>query len=149
MQAAVERLLSTPGVQGPGVGALGFGLGGGLAVCAAASCPQVAATVTYYCILPRGNPDFTQITGPILGHFGTADIFISLKEAKALEMDIRTAGVNVEFDKLAIHLAPPTLVLCRGKPSGGLASGEEGCVGVWVGGERSFDEAVEEQAAVA
>ena len=51
--------------------------------------------------------------------------------------------------RLAIHLAPLNVVPCRGKVSGGLTSREQGRVGVRVGGERSLDQTVEEQAAVA
>ncbi len=99
MRGAAELLASQPGVEGPGVGAVGFCLGGGLAVWAAATCPQIAAAVIYYYVMPHGKPDFTAIKGPVLGHFGTADAFITLKDAKALEMELRGAGVEVTFDK--------------------------------------------------
>lgn len=96
---ASEFLASQPGAEGEGVAAVGFCLGGGLSLWAAASCPRIAAAVTYYYVMPHGKPDFTGITGPVLGHFGTADTFITLKEAKALEAELRSAGVNVTFDK--------------------------------------------------
>jgi carboxymethylenebutenolidase len=99
LRTSVEHLLSITRLQGRGVGAVGFGSGGGLAIWAAAAFPQIAATVAYYCTLPDGKPNFSQITGPVLGHFGTADVFISLKDAKALEMNMRMAGVDVEFEK--------------------------------------------------
>ena len=99
MCGAAEFLASQPGVEGPGVGAVGFCLGGGLSLWAAATCPQIAAAVTYYYVMPHGKPDFTSIKGPVLGHFGTADAFISLKDAKALETELRAAGVKVTFDK--------------------------------------------------
>jgi carboxymethylenebutenolidase len=99
MRGAAEFIASRPRVEGPGVAALGFGLGGGLALWAAATCPRIAAAVTYYSVMPNGKPDFTRIKGPVLGHFGTADTFISLKDAKALETELRTAGVEVIFDK--------------------------------------------------
>ncbi len=99
MCAAAEFLASQSGVEGPGVAALGFCLGGGLSLWAAASCPRIAAAATYYYVMPHGKPDFTRIRGPVLGHFGTADAFITLKEAKALEAELRSAGVDVTFDK--------------------------------------------------
>jgi carboxymethylenebutenolidase len=99
MRGAAEFLTSQPGVEGPGVGAVGFCLGGGLSLWAAATCPQIVAAVTYYYVMPHGKPDFTGIKGPVLGHFGTADAFISLKDAKALEAELRAAGVDVTFDK--------------------------------------------------
>ena len=99
MRGAAEFLASQPGVEGPGVGAVGFCLGGGLSLWAAATCPQIAAAVTYYYVMPHGKPDFTAIKCPVLGHFGTADAFVSLKEAKTLEAELRAAGVDVTFDK--------------------------------------------------
>jgi carboxymethylenebutenolidase len=105
MCGAAEFLSSQPGVEGPrvegaagpGVGSLGFCLGGGLSLWAAAACPQIAAAVTYYYVMPHGKPDFTKIKGPVLGHFGTADEFIPLDAAKGLESELREAGIDVTF----------------------------------------------------
>jgi carboxymethylenebutenolidase len=97
MCGAAEYLASRPGVEGPGVGSVGFCLGGGLSLWAAANCPQIAAAVTYYYVMPHGKPDFSKINGPVLGHFGTADEFVSLDAAKALESELREAGVDVTF----------------------------------------------------
>ena len=97
MCGAAEYLKSQPGVEGSGVGAVGFCLGGGLAVWAAANCPQIDAAVSYYYVMPHGKPDFTKIKGPVLGHFGTADEFIPHDDAKALESELRDAGVEVTF----------------------------------------------------
>jgi len=99
MCGAAGFLASQPGFEGPGVAAVGFCLGGGLALWAAATCPNITAAVTYYYVMPHGKPDFAKIKGPVLGHFGTADAFISLKDAKLLEMELRTAGVDVTFEK--------------------------------------------------
>jgi carboxymethylenebutenolidase len=97
MCGAADHLKSQPGFQGDGVGALGFCLGGGLAIWAAATCPNVTAAVTYYYVMPHGKPDFSAVKGPVLGHFGTADEFIKHDEAKALESELRDAGVDVTF----------------------------------------------------
>jgi carboxymethylenebutenolidase len=98
MCGAAEFLRGQPGVEGPGVGSLGFCLGGGLSLWAAATCPNIAAAVTYYYVMPHGKPDFSKITGPVLGHFGTADEFIPLEEAEKLEAELRDAGVQVAFE---------------------------------------------------
>ena len=98
MCGAAAHLASQPGVQGPGVGSVGFCLGGGLSVWAGAMCPNIEAVVTYYYVMPHGKPDFTGIKGPVLGHFGTDDGFVSVEAAKELEAEIRAAGVDVEFD---------------------------------------------------
>lgn len=97
MCGAAEYLSKQPGFEGNGVGALGFCLGGGLSLWAAATCPQITAAVTYYYVNPHGRPDFSKIRGPVLGHFGTADEFISHDEAQALEAELREAGVEVTF----------------------------------------------------
>ena len=97
MCGAAGFLAGQPGVEGSGVGALGFCLGGGLAIWAAAACPQITAAVSYYYVMPHGKPDFSKITGPVLGHFGTADAFIALEDARALESELADAGVDVTF----------------------------------------------------
>jgi carboxymethylenebutenolidase len=97
MCGAADFLASQPGFEGSGVGAVGFCLGGGLAVWAAATCPNIAAAVTYYYVMPHGKPDFSGIDGPVLGHFGTADDFVPVEAAKELESELRDAGADVTF----------------------------------------------------
>jgi len=97
MCGAADFLASQPGFEGSGVGSIGFCLGGGLAVWAAATCANVSAVVSYYYVMPHGKPDFTKLKGPVLGHFGTADAFIPLEQAEALEAELRDAGVEVTF----------------------------------------------------
>jgi carboxymethylenebutenolidase len=98
MCGAADYLAAQPGVEGPGVGAVGFCLGGGLAIWAAANCPNIAATVSYYYVMPHGKPDFSKIKGPVLGHFGTADEFVPLEDARILESELTDAGVETTFD---------------------------------------------------
>lgn len=97
MCGAAEYLRTLDGVQGEGVGSVGFCLGGGLSIWAAANCPNIAAAVTYYYVMPHGKPDFKGIDGPVLGHFGTADDFVPVEAAKQLESEISDAGVDVTF----------------------------------------------------
>jgi carboxymethylenebutenolidase len=97
MCGAADYLAAQPGFEGPGVGAVGFCLGGGLAVWAAATCPNIAAAVTFYYVMPHGKPDFSAIRGPVLGHFGTADEFIPIEDAKRLESELKDAGVDTTF----------------------------------------------------
>jgi carboxymethylenebutenolidase len=97
MCGAADYLLSQPGVEGDGVASLGFCLGGGLSVWAAATCPNITAAVSYYYVMPHGKPDFSEILGPVLAHFGTADEFIPLDDAKKLEAELSDAGVETTF----------------------------------------------------
>jgi carboxymethylenebutenolidase len=98
MRGAAAYLTEMDGVSGERVGAVGFCLGGGLAVWAAATCPLIGATVSYYYVMPHGKPDFTKISGFVLGHFGTADEFVSVLEAQGLLAELRDAGVATVFE---------------------------------------------------
>jgi carboxymethylenebutenolidase len=97
MCGAADYLAARPGFEGPGVGAVGFCLGGGLAIWAAATCPNIAAAVTYYYVMPHGKPDFSGIDGPVLGHFGTEDEFVPVAAANELEAELTDAGVDASF----------------------------------------------------
>jgi carboxymethylenebutenolidase len=99
MCGAADYLASTPGFEGSGVGSVGFCLGGGLSVWALATCPKVTAAVTYYYVMPHGKPDFSKLKGPVLGHFGTADEFVSSEAVAELESELRAAGANVNFHR--------------------------------------------------
>jgi carboxymethylenebutenolidase len=97
MRGAVQFVAQHEKTNG-GVGVVGFCLGGGLAAHASAASPDIGATVIFYYVMPHGKPDFSKINGPVLGHFGTGDDFISVADAKALEEEIRSAGNDVEFE---------------------------------------------------
>jgi len=98
MCGAAEYLRGLPGVTSAGVGSIGFCLGGGLSIWAAATCPNIAATVSYYYVMPHGKPDFTGIKGPVLMHFGTGDAFIPVEDAKRLAAELEQAGVSVKAE---------------------------------------------------
>jgi carboxymethylenebutenolidase len=97
MCGAADFLAARDGVDGAGVGSVGFCLGGGLSVWALATCPKVVAAVSYYYVLPHGKPDFSKLKGPVLGHFGTADEFVPVEAARELEAEMREAGADVTF----------------------------------------------------
>ena len=98
MRGAVDYLAAHESSEGEVVGSVGFCLGGGLSVWAASVNPKVRATVTYYYVMPHGKPDFASVQGPVLGHFGMADDFVSVDDAKALEREMSDAGVDVHFE---------------------------------------------------
>jgi carboxymethylenebutenolidase len=97
MRGAVQFLAQHEKCNG-NIGAVGFCLGGGLSVWAAATNPNIGAAVTFYYVMPHGKPDFSNIQAPVLGHFGTGDDFISVEDAKALEEEIRASGNEVTFE---------------------------------------------------
>lgn len=98
MRGAVDHVAAHEASTGERVGTVGFCLGGGLSVWAASANSKVAATVTYYYVMPHGKPDFSKIAAPVLGHFGTADDFVSVDDARALASELRDAGVEVDFE---------------------------------------------------
>jgi carboxymethylenebutenolidase len=97
MCGAAQFLSSQRGFEGSGVGSVGFCLGGGLSVWALATCPEITAAVSYYYVLPHGKPDFAKLKGPVLGHFGTSDEFVSVDAARELDEEIKRAGADVTF----------------------------------------------------
>lgn len=98
MRGAVDYLAAHEQAEGERVGAVGFCLGGGLAIWAASVNPKVGAAVSYYYVMPHGKPDFSNIQGPVLGHFGTGDDFVSVEDAKQLQSELHEAGVDAEFE---------------------------------------------------
>ena len=106
MRGAVDFLVEQDGYQGERAGSVGFCLGGGLAVWAATANQKVGAVVSYYYVMPHGKPDFSKLAGPVLGHFGTADDFVAVDDARALEAEIAQASdwpVDFEFYEGAGH----------------------------------------------
>ena len=98
MRGAVKYLLGHDQSNGQ-VGSVGFCLGGGLSVWAAANSPDIGAVSTFYYVMPHGKPDFSALDGtPVLGHFGTADDFVSVDDAKALEAELQEAGAMASFE---------------------------------------------------
>nr|MBA2313425.1 dienelactone hydrolase family protein [Actinomycetota bacterium] len=98
MRGAVDHLAGHEATTGDAVGSVGFCLGGGLSVWAASMNDKVAATVSYYYVMPHGKPDFSKIKGPVLGHFGTSDDFVPVNDSQALEKEMSDAGVRVTFE---------------------------------------------------
>ncbi|MBI2160896.1 MAG: dienelactone hydrolase family protein [Candidatus Rokubacteria bacterium] len=83
------------------LGAVGFCMGGQLALYAATLNPSVGACVNFYGIHPNVKPDYSKLTGPVLGLFGEKDQFVNPATAKAVDAAIRSAGRQSE-----IHIYP-------------------------------------------
>jgi carboxymethylenebutenolidase len=99
MGGAVEWLVQSDAATGDAVGVVGYCMGGGLALYLGTLRPEVHATVVYYGVIPWPGvkPDFAQLSGPVLGHWGTLDDYNSREKVDALEQEIRAAGRHVEF----------------------------------------------------
>jgi len=90
---------------GGGVGVVGFCMGGGLALMLASQRPdKVRAVVPFYGAVPweGAQPDYTALTGAVLGHFAGKDEWASPDVGRALVRTLREAGNN----DVAIHIYP-------------------------------------------
>ena len=97
LRGAAEHLLSLPEVEPKKVAALGFCMGGQLALFAACTHPdQVAAAVDFYGIHPNVKIDPSGLRGPVLAHFGKSDGFVKEEDARKLVASITEAGKQVE-----------------------------------------------------
>ena len=80
----------------PKLGVVGFCMGGQLALYAAALNPTVGACVNFYGVHPNVKPDYTKLSGPVLGLFAEKDGFVTPQVAKDLDAAIKKAGKQVE-----------------------------------------------------
>lgn len=83
------------------LGAVGFCMGGQLALFAATLNPSVGACVNFYGIHPNVAPDYSKLSGPVLGLFAEKDQFVTPTAARALDVAIKGAGKPSE-----IHIYP-------------------------------------------
>ena len=97
LRGAIDYLLARDDVQGDRVGAVGFCMGGQLALYAACANPRVGACVDFYGIHPRVQPDLAGLRAPVLGFFAERDSFVPPAAARRLERDLRAAGKQVDI----------------------------------------------------
>jgi carboxymethylenebutenolidase len=83
------------------LGAVGFCMGGQLALFAATLNPSVGATVNFYGIHPNVKPDYSKLSGPVLGLFAEKDGFVTPQTARDVDAAIKKAGKQSE-----IHIYP-------------------------------------------
>ncbi len=97
LRGAVDYLLACGEVAGDRVGAVGFCMGGQLALFAACANPKVGACVDFYGIHPAVTPDLANLQAPVLGFFAEKDAFVTPDAARRLEADLQAAGKEVEI----------------------------------------------------
>lgn len=97
LDGAVAALLGQDAVEGARVGALGFCMGGQLALFAATRNRRVGAVVDCYGIHPQVTLELSGLEAPVLGIFAEQDGFVPPAAAKKLESDLRDAGKRCEF----------------------------------------------------
>jgi carboxymethylenebutenolidase len=85
LKAAVDYLSARPDVKPESIGAIGWCMGGGLAVQLAVHEPRLRACVVNYGALPTDPGDLQNIGAAILGNFGALDKGITPDDVKAFE----------------------------------------------------------------
>lgn len=83
------------------LGAVGFCMGGQLALFAGCTEPSIGAVVDFYGVHPNVTPDYTRLSGPVLGLFAEKDASVTPDTARGVEAAIKKAGKSVE-----IHVYP-------------------------------------------
>jgi carboxymethylenebutenolidase len=97
LRGAATYLRSRAEVQPKRVAVVGFCMGGQLALFGACAHPDVIdATVDFYGIHPKVDPDVSKLSGPVLAHFGRRDKSVNEQTARALVDRIKGAGKTVE-----------------------------------------------------
>ncbi len=83
------------------IGVVGFCMGGQLALFAATLNANVGACVDFYGVHPNVKPDYSKLSGPVLGLFAEKDGFVTPQTARDLDAAIKKAGKQSE-----IHIYP-------------------------------------------
>lgn len=100
MAGAVDYLLGLEATTGSKVGVVGFCMGGMLTlVLAAQQGDKVGAAVPWYGapLDPNAEPDWSNLTAPVLGHFAENDAFFGPEAVQALEAKLKGMGKDVTF----------------------------------------------------
>lgn len=97
LRGAVDYLAAHQGVSTSKVGVVGFCMGGQLALLVATTHEKVGATVDFYGIHPNVNPDFSRLSGPVLGLFAEYDKSVPEEKIVQLESAIEDAGKSCEM----------------------------------------------------
>ena len=83
------------------LGCVGFCMGGQLALFAGTVNPNVGAVVDFYGVHPNVKPDYSKLSGPVLGLFAEKDGFVTPQTARDVDAAIKKAGKQSE-----IHIYP-------------------------------------------
>src|SRR5258708_493027 len=81
--------------------AVGFCMGGQLALFAGTLNPSIGAVIDFYGIHPNVKPDYSKLSGPVLGLFAEKDGFVTPDVARGVDAAIKKAGKQSE-----VHIYP-------------------------------------------
>ncbi|MCZ6462843.1 MAG: dienelactone hydrolase family protein [Proteobacteria bacterium] len=94
---AAQALLNHDAVEGPVLGAVGFCMGGQLALYAATRNARIGAVVDCYGIHPNVTLDLSGLEAAVFGVFAENDEFVPPEAARKLEADLQSAGARAHF----------------------------------------------------
>lgn len=101
LEAGVDALLNHDAVDGGRIGAVGFCMGGQLALLAGTRSSRVAAVVDFYGRMPTLPLELEKLEAAVLGIFAENDEFIAREEVEALRKALAKLG-----KRAAIHVEP-------------------------------------------
>ena len=97
LAGAADYLLSLPSIRPKKVAAIGFCMGGQLALFAAQEHPdRISAAVDFYGIHPKVEIHPSNLRVPVLAHFGRNDQSVKEADARALAARCEAAGASFE-----------------------------------------------------
>ena len=100
MSGAVDEVARRSGNPDGGVGVVGFCMGGGLALMLGSQRgDKVKAVAPFYGLIPwqGAQPDYTQMTAKVQGHYAAEDDYFNPEAVKQLEKTLDSAGVQHEM----------------------------------------------------
>ncbi len=96
LEQAIAFLLNHEAVTSQQIGVVGFCMGGQLALLTATLSDHIGATVDFYGIHPHIQPDFSQLSSPILGLFGGQDALVPVESVEKLVAGVKSAGGAID-----------------------------------------------------
>jgi len=96
LDAALHTLQSQSEVVGAKVGAIGFCMGGQLALFAATRNAKIGAVVDCYGVHPNVTLDLAGLEAAVLGVFAERDAFVPAEAVRKLEAELRAAGKRAD-----------------------------------------------------
>ncbi len=89
---ATDVLASQPYLRGRGIGAIGFCMGGGLALTLACDSPHIRAVAPFYGVNPNPLSKLGSLRGPVFAVYAEHDDWASAKVREELRQDLERYG---------------------------------------------------------